>query len=106
MMVNIGFIRSAFQKRLWEVRGGQFKKKEPCLCIFKNTDIQKICILKNTDIQKIERMSMHFEIYLSCNRAHLAQQTIFDQKSPFLPKVFQKVRKSRQTLISQQNSVC
>ena len=43
--------------------------------------------------------------YIPCNSALLAQHTLF-QKSTFLPKVFQKVRKSRQILISRQSSVC
>ena len=42
--------------------------------------------------------------YIPCNSALLAQETLFE-KSTFLPKVFQKVRKSRPILISRQNSV-
>ena len=41
-----------------------------------------------------------------CNSAFLAQETLsLTQKSTFLPKVFPKVRKLRQILISRQNSV-
>ena len=45
--------------------------------------------------------------YTPCIGALLAQETLFfTPKSTFLPKVFQKLRKSRQILILQQNSKC
>ena len=43
---------------------------------------------------------------LPCNSALLAPETLFlTQKAPYLPKVFQNVRKSRQISISLQNSI-
>ena len=45
--------------------------------------------------------------YIPCNNALHAQETLLlSQKSTFWPQVFQKVRKSRQILISRQSSVC
>ena len=58
---------------------------------------------RNRKFAKLTQWNMQ---YIPCNNALLAQETLFlAQRAPFLAKVFQKVRKLRQILISQQNCV-
>ena len=52
--------------------------------------------------RKFANLTQYNMQYILCNSALLAQETLFfTQKGIFLPEDFQKVRKSRQILISQ-----
>ena len=54
---------------------------------------------------KFANLIQHNMQYIPCNSALPAQETLFfTRKTLFLPKVFQKVRKSRQILIFWQNN--
>ena len=58
-------------------------------------------------LQTCKFTSVYNMQYISCSSA-VPRNTVFDRpkKTLFLPKVFQKVRKSRQILILRQKSVC
>ena len=53
-------------------------------------------------------LTQYYMQYIPCNSALLARETLYftAKKNTFMSKVFQKVCKSRQILISWQNSVC
>ena len=63
-----------------------------------------VVFARNCKFAHLTQCNMQYIPYIS---ALFAQTTFFlTQKALFLPKDFKKVRKSRQTLISRQNSVC
>ena len=63
------------------------------------TNASFLCVIANSFQYNMQ--------YVPCNKALFSQETLFlTQISTFWPKVFQKVRKTRQIIISRRYSVC
>ena len=88
--------------RSWQPFGKNGHKNFCPVCIYFFRD-RVVVFARNCIFANLTQYDMQ---YLPCRSAFLAQDTLFlTQKALFLPKDFQKVRKSRQILILRQSSV-
>ena len=61
---------------------------------------------KTSFLRLIANLTQYNMQYMQCNSVLLAQETLLHRKTRFLPKDFQKVRKSQKIIILRQNSEC